>query len=41
MASHFSTIGLPVKSQDEFLALAERVADDCVSLDCPQGRYFR
>src|SRR5262245_3733248 len=41
MASHFSTIGLPVKSQDELLALAERAADDCASLGCPQGRYLR
>jgi hypothetical protein len=41
MASHYSTIGLPVKSPDEMAALAERVADDCASLDCPQGRYLR
>src|SRR5689334_2564661 len=40
MASHFSTIGLPVTSPDEFLALAERVADACASLDTPKGRYL-
>jgi hypothetical protein len=41
MASHFSTIGLPVKSQKEFQGLARRVADDTASFDCPEGRYLR
>jgi hypothetical protein len=41
MASHFSTIGFPLKSADEFRALAMQVVDDCASLDCPQGRYLR
>jgi hypothetical protein len=39
--SHFSTIGMPVNSPEEMVALAKRVVDNCASLDCPQGRYLR
>jgi hypothetical protein len=41
MASHFSTIGLPVKSEDEFLDLARRVVDSATGFDCNEGRYLR
>jgi len=40
MASHFSAIGFPVKSQDEYLALAQRVMNDCTSFDVEGGRYL-
>lgn len=41
MPSHFSTIGLPIGSEDEFLALAGRVADQCETVEVPGGRYLR
>jgi hypothetical protein len=41
MSSHFSTIGLPIGSQDEFLELANRLADQCESIAVKGGRYLR
>lgn len=41
MPSHFSTIGLPVNDEDDFLDLAIRVADDTDVIDVPDGRYLR
>jgi len=40
MASHFSTLGLSVETSDDFLALAEQVADHCTTFDAPGGRYL-
>jgi len=41
MPSHFSTIGLPVESQNEMIELARRVVSDCVSFNANGGRYLR
>src|SRR5262249_2790478 len=41
MASHFSTIGMPVSSQEELCSLAERVWDNCEHFDSPKGKYLR
>lgn len=41
MPSHFSTIGLPVDSVDDFVALAEYVADRAVDIESEGGRYLQ
>ncbi len=41
MPSHFSTIGLPVNDEDDFPALAHRVADSSEAIDVGDGRYLR
>ncbi|QDU93643.1 hypothetical protein [Lignipirellula cremea] len=41
MTSHFSAIGLPVESEEDFLALANRVAEDSEQIDVPGGSYLR
>ncbi len=41
MASHFSTIGLPVASTGDMKALANRVAPFAERLAAPSGAYFR
>jgi len=41
MPSHFSTIGFPVNDESDFLALANRVANDCDAVNVPGGRYLR
>jgi hypothetical protein len=41
MASNFSTIGLPVASQEDLNALANRVAPLAERLTAPSGEYFR
>ena len=41
MASHFSSIGLPVESDEEFLALLARVEDSGVQMDARGNSYFR
>jgi hypothetical protein len=41
MPSHFSTIGLPVSDEEEFLALANQVADHTDPIDVDNGRYLR
>jgi hypothetical protein len=40
MPSHLSSIGMPVKSQEDFRNLVERIADSCASIDLPHGRYL-
>ncbi len=40
MPNHFSTIGVELQSQEEFVALAREVAGDCVRLDVPGGYYL-
>jgi hypothetical protein len=40
MASHFSTIGFPLETPDDFPALAKRVADSSEVLPCPGGSYL-
>ena len=41
MASHLSSIGFPVGSEDEAQALVGRVANDAEELDTPDGAYLR
>ena len=41
MPSHFASIGFHAEAEEEFLALAEQVAADCVTLEVPNGRYLR
>ncbi len=41
MPSHFSTIGLPVASAKDMLALANRVGPLAQRLAAPSGEYFR
>src|SRR5216684_4306548 len=41
MASHLSTIGLPVNSPEEFMELANRLVDQCDSIPTKNGRYLR
>jgi hypothetical protein len=41
MASHFSTIGLPVSSDEDMKALANRVVPLAERLAAPSGAYFR
>lgn len=41
MPSHFSTIGLPIDSQEEFLELANRLAAQCEPIVVKSGRYLR
>jgi hypothetical protein len=42
MPSHFSTIGIPLKpQQDELSALAQKVAKDCVRHDTENGCYLQ
>lgn len=40
MPSHFSTIGLPLQSQEEFITLANELAGESVRLDVPGGYYL-
>lgn len=40
MASHLSSIGMPVADQDEYLALANHAAENCVRLDADAGVYY-
>ncbi|MBK8255769.1 MAG: hypothetical protein IPK82_24265 [Polyangiaceae bacterium] len=39
MPSHFSTIGFPIDTEQEFLSLAEQVYEKSEILTCPGGRY--
>ncbi len=41
MASHLSSIGMNVASQDEYVELVNRVAEDCEAYDSPYGQYLR
>ncbi len=41
MPSHFSTIGMPIKTQKELAELVERVSEKCASLEVDSGRYLR
>ena len=41
MTSHFSTIGLPVASNDDFISLANRVAEEAQWFETPQGGYLQ
>jgi hypothetical protein len=41
MASNFSTIGLPVASREELIALASRVGPLAERFVAPRGEYFR
>ncbi|MCG8349407.1 MAG: hypothetical protein MI924_16700 [Chloroflexales bacterium] len=41
MPSHFSTIGIPIQSQDELLALAQRVVDNSIGHDTEHGYYLQ
>jgi hypothetical protein len=41
MASHFSTIGLPVASEEDLNALANRVGPFAERLAAPSGAYYR
>jgi hypothetical protein len=41
MASHFSTIGLPLRSEEDFFALAEEVAGDSERIEVSDGAYLR
>ncbi len=41
MPSHFSTIGFPLNSEADFLALANRLAEKSEMIDVPDGRYLR
>jgi hypothetical protein len=40
MASHFSTLGLPVQSEEDFVALAQQVGPIAQGLAHPRGAYF-
>lgn len=41
MPSHFSSIGMPVESEEDLLELAERAAEDATPLDAGDGTYLR
>ncbi len=41
MVSHFSTIGLPISTQDDFIDLAKRASDGAEVLETSRGRYLR
>jgi hypothetical protein len=41
MASHFSTIGLPVASEGDMSALADRIGPLAERLAAPSGAYLR
>lgn len=41
MQSHFSTIGLPIDSVDDYVALAEYAADRADDIDAIGGRYLQ
>jgi hypothetical protein len=41
MPSHFSSIGLPLTSQEDFLELADRLAGECEEIAVKKGRYLR
>jgi hypothetical protein len=40
MPSHFSTIGLPLQSEEEFVTLANELAAESVRFDVPGGYYL-
>jgi hypothetical protein len=39
--THFSTLGLPVESEEQFVDLAQQAAQDCELYESPHGRYLR
>lgn len=41
MPSHFSSIGFPLRTQEEFVALAEQVAGDAEVVPAQVGHYLR
>ncbi len=41
MASHFSSIGFSVNTEDQFLGLAESASQDAEVIEVPQGKYLR
>lgn len=41
MPSHLSSIGFPVRTEEEFRALARRLLQASAPLTSPNGRYFR
>jgi hypothetical protein len=41
MSSHLSSIGFPVASHEELVALARRITDDAVRVSTPRGDYVR
>ena len=41
MANHFSTIGLPVDSEEQYVAIAEYVAEYADDIDADGGRYLQ
>lgn len=40
MASHFSTIGIPVKTREEFKQYAEAAVNNGQSMETPLGTYY-
>ncbi len=41
MASHFSTIGMPVESNDEMQAMCEKAAEKAEQISCSTGHYLK
>lgn len=41
MPNHFSSIGIPIHSQDELLELAEQAADEAETIETSAGCYLR
>ena len=41
MPSHFTSIGFPAETIEEIEALAFRVIDNTLTINCPRGRYLR
>lgn len=41
MATHFSTIGFPVESEDDMYELAEKASESAEEIPCDSGRYLK